>query len=84
MLRRGLLLLQYVAFPLSVLVIWQLCAMAGFVRRSVLPAPSEVLTVWYDLVTGATDAAARRRGGNGHPVLLMNAHSELADPFSSR
>jgi NitT/TauT family transport system permease protein len=62
MLRRGLLLLQYIAFPLSVLVIWQLCAMAGFVRRSVLPAPSDVLTVWYDLVTGATDAAARYSG----------------------
>ena len=61
-LRRGLLLLQYVAFPLCVLVIWQLCAMAGFVRRSVLPAPSDVLAVWYDLVTGATDAAARYSG----------------------
>jgi NitT/TauT family transport system permease protein len=60
--RRGLLLLQYIAFPLCVLAIWQLCAMAGLVRRSVLPPPSAVLTVWYDLVTGATDEAGRYSG----------------------
>jgi NitT/TauT family transport system permease protein len=53
---------EYAAFPAAVLVIWQICSVAGFVRRDVLPAPLDVLTVWYDLITGATGAASRYSG----------------------
>jgi len=55
-------LIQYAAFPVAVLAVWQICSEVGFVRHNVLPAPSEVLAVWYDLVTGTTDAAARYSG----------------------
>jgi len=54
--------LQYAIFPLAILLIWQLCSEAGFVRRNVFPPPSEVLSVWYDLVTGTTDTAGRYSG----------------------
>lgn len=60
--RRLWVLLQYIAFPALVLALWQIGAHAGFVRRNVLPAPSDVLFVAYDLVTGSTDAAARYSG----------------------
>jgi len=53
---------QYVAFPAAVLALWQVCVEIGFIRRNVLPAPTDVALVWYDLVTGATDAAARYSG----------------------
>src|SRR5215510_7874426 len=53
---------QYAAFPVILLAVWQVCAQIGFVRRSVLPAPTDVALVWYDLITGATDAAARYSG----------------------
>jgi NitT/TauT family transport system permease protein len=53
---------QYAAFPVALLVVWQVCAQLGFVRRSVLPAPTDVAIVWYDLITGATDAATRYSG----------------------
>jgi NitT/TauT family transport system permease protein len=56
------IILQYVVFPVALLVAWQVCSEIGFVRRSVLPAPSDVLVVWYDLLTGRTDAAARYSG----------------------
>jgi NitT/TauT family transport system permease protein len=46
----------------AVLLLWQICSEIGFVRRNVFPPPSAVLLVWYDLVTGATDAAARYSG----------------------
>jgi NitT/TauT family transport system permease protein len=46
----------------AVLLLWQICSEIGFVRRNVLPPPSMVLSVWYDLVTGTTDAAARYSG----------------------
>src|SRR5262245_16360329 len=54
--------LQYAAFPVILLALWQVCAQIGFVRRSVLPAPTDVAFVWYDLITGATEAAARYSG----------------------
>ena len=54
--------LQYAVFPVALLVAWQVCSEIGFVRRSVLPAPSDVVTVWYDLLTGRTDAAGRYSG----------------------
>jgi NitT/TauT family transport system permease protein len=53
---------QYVAFPATLLAMWQVCAQIGFIRRSVLPAPTDVALVWYDLITGATDVAARYSG----------------------
>jgi NitT/TauT family transport system permease protein len=53
---------QYAAFPVAVLAIWQVCAQAGVVRRGVLPAPTDVAVVWFDLISGATDAAARYSG----------------------
>src|SRR5580693_893020 len=60
--QRATLVLQYVVFPVAILLAWQICSEIGFVRRNVLPPPSTVLAVWYDLVTGSTDAAARYSG----------------------
>ena len=60
--RRASLVLQYAIFPAAILLLWQIFSEIGFVRRNVLPPPSEVLSVWYDLVTGSTDAAARYSG----------------------
>jgi NitT/TauT family transport system permease protein len=60
--RRTSLVLQYVSFPVAILLLWQIFSTIGFVRRNVLPPPSEVLWVWYDLITGSTDAAARYSG----------------------
>ncbi len=60
--RRAWIALQYVLFPLAILLIWQVFSEIGFVRRNVLPPPSEVLSVWYDLVTGTTDSAGRYSG----------------------
>jgi NitT/TauT family transport system permease protein len=60
--RRVSLVLQYAVFPVGILLLWQICSEAGFVRRNVFPPPSEVLSVWFDLVTGATDAAGRYSG----------------------
>ena len=60
--RSFLLPAQYGVFPVALLVAWQVCAQIGFVRRSVLPAPTDVALVWFDLITGATDVAARYSG----------------------
>jgi NitT/TauT family transport system permease protein len=60
--RRAAVVLQSAVFPVAILVFWQICSEIGFVRRNVLPPPSTVLAVWYDLMTGATDAAARYSG----------------------
>jgi len=53
---------QYAASPVALLAVWQACVQIGFVRRHVLPAPTDVAFVWFDLITGATDAAARYSG----------------------
>jgi NitT/TauT family transport system permease protein len=60
--RRTSLVLQYAIFPAAILLLWQIFSEIGFVRRNVLPPPSEVLSVWYDLVTGSTDDAGRYSG----------------------
>jgi NitT/TauT family transport system permease protein len=60
--RRTSLVLQYAIFPATILLLWQIFSEIGFVRRNVLPPPSEVLSVWYDLVTGSTDDAGRYSG----------------------
>jgi NitT/TauT family transport system permease protein len=60
--RRTSLVLQYAIFPAAILLLWQIFSEIGFVRRNVLPPPSEVLSVWYDLITGSTDDAGRYSG----------------------
>jgi NitT/TauT family transport system permease protein len=57
-----LLSAQYAAFPVALLVVWQASVHLGLIRRSVLPAPTDVALVWFDLVTGATGAATRYSG----------------------
>lgn len=53
---------QYVGFPLAFLLIWQATVEAGLVRANVIPGPLEVVLVWWDLVSGVTQAAARYSG----------------------
>jgi NitT/TauT family transport system permease protein len=60
--RRVFIVSQYAVFPLAILLLWQIGSEIGFVRRNVLPPPSEVLSVWFDLITGSTDAAGRYSG----------------------
>jgi NitT/TauT family transport system permease protein len=60
--RRKPPLLQYAVFPVGILILWQICSQIGFVRRNILPTPIDVLIVWYDLITGFTDYAARYSG----------------------
>jgi NitT/TauT family transport system permease protein len=60
--RRACTALQYAIFPVGILLLWQICSEIGFVRRDVLPPPSAVLSVWYDLITGSTDLAGRYSG----------------------
>ncbi len=60
--RSLLLAAQYAAFPVAVFAAWQACAQIGLIRRGMLPAPTDVAAVWFDLITGATDAAARYSG----------------------
>jgi NitT/TauT family transport system permease protein len=60
--RRTSIALQYAVFPAAILLLWQIFSEIGFVRRNVFPPPSEVLSTWYDLVTGSTDAAGRYSG----------------------
>ncbi len=52
----------YVAFPASVLLLWQVLGMAGIYRRAVLPPPSDVAVVFLDLLTGWFDTAGRYTG----------------------
>jgi NitT/TauT family transport system permease protein len=56
------LVVQYAVFPIGVLILWQVSSDIGFVRRNVLPTPTDVVVVWFDLVTGLTDAATRYSG----------------------
>ena len=60
--RRTSIVLQYAIFPAAIFLLWQISSEIGFVRRNVFPPPSKVLSVWYDLVTGSTDAAGRYSG----------------------
>jgi NitT/TauT family transport system permease protein len=60
--RRAAVVLQYAIFPVAVLLLWQIGSEIGFVRRNIFPPPTAVVAVWYDLVTGATDEAARYSG----------------------
>jgi NitT/TauT family transport system permease protein len=53
---------QYGIFPLCLLIVWQLVTDLGWIRRNVVPPPLEVLAIWYDLITGATQEAGRYAG----------------------
>jgi NitT/TauT family transport system permease protein len=52
----------YFAFPGAVLLIWQIMGMTGLYRRAVLPPPSDVAVVFFDLLTGTLDVAGRYSG----------------------
>ena len=53
---------QYGAFPLGLLIVWQLVTEFGWIRRSVIPPPLEVMAIWYDLITGSLGQAGRYAG----------------------
>ncbi len=55
-------LLLYVAFPGAVLILWQILGVAGIYRRAILPPPSDIALVLFDLMTGATGEAGRYSG----------------------
>ena len=49
-------------FPVGIIAVWQLSVTFGIARASVLPPPSQVVSVWFDLVTGLTGEASRYSG----------------------
>lgn len=53
---------QYLAFPVILLAVWQGVTELGLIRRNVIPPPLDVIAVWYDLVTGLTGGASRYSG----------------------
>ena len=61
-LRRLVLLVQYLVFPVGIFLLWQASVELGWLRRNVLPGPIDVVAIWYDLVTGATGSAERYSG----------------------
>lgn len=52
----------YLLFPIVVMAAWQALALAGIYRRQVLPAPTDVLLIWFDLMTGMLQQAGRYTG----------------------
>ena len=60
--RRLTSFLLYIAFPASVLIVWQLLGVVGLYRRAILPPPSDIALVLFDLVTGLTGEASRYSG----------------------
>ena len=57
--RRLTNLLLYIAFPGAVIVVWQILASAGLYRRAILPPPTDIATVLFDLVgSGGSDLSA--------------------------
>ncbi|MGE4340025.1 MAG: ABC transporter permease [Pigmentiphaga sp.] len=60
--RKVLFKITPILFPLAVLILWQVLATSGFYRRQVLPPPTEVVTVWFDLVFGTTGESGRYSG----------------------
>jgi NitT/TauT family transport system permease protein len=59
--RLGALLL-YIAFPAGVLVVWQILATMGLYRRAILPPPTDIAVVLFDLVAGTLGEAGRYSG----------------------
>jgi NitT/TauT family transport system permease protein len=60
--RRWMALFLYLAFPGAVLIVWQILASAGLYRRAILPPPSDIALVLFDLVSGTTGEAGRYSG----------------------
>ena len=60
--RRLTNLLLYIAFPGAVIVVWQILASAGLYRRAILPPPTDIATVLFDLVFGTSGEAGRYSG----------------------
>lgn len=60
--RRLTSLLLYFAFPGAVLIVWQILGAAGLYRRAILPPPSDIALVLFDLVSGLTGEAGRYSG----------------------
>jgi len=60
--RRLTSLLLYLAFPGAVLIVWQILGAAGLYRRAILPPPSDIALVLFDLVSGLTGEAGRYSG----------------------
>jgi len=56
------LAVQLALFPLVLLLAWQLVTEWGWIKRNVIPPPLEVLSIWYDLITGGTGQAGRYAG----------------------
>ncbi len=54
--------LNYFYVPLGILVLWQLIATSGLYPRSLVPPPTQVFYVWYDLITGRLDNAGPYTG----------------------
>lgn len=52
----------YVAFPLLLIVVWEVVGRLGIYRESLLPTPSRVARVWLDLITGWTRLAGPYAG----------------------
>lgn len=52
----------YALVPLLLVVAWEVLGRLGVYREGLLPAPSRVAAVWFDLVTGATRLAGPYAG----------------------
>ena len=48
--------------PLGIVCLWQSVSLLGIYRANVLPPPTDVARVWFDLVTGLTGSAGRYSG----------------------
>ncbi len=55
-------LASYAAFPLLLLVAWEVIGRLGIYRESLLPTPSRVARVWWDLITGWSSSAGPYAG----------------------
>ena len=44
------------------LVAWQILSISGVYRREILPPPTDIAVVWWDLVTGTLNVAGRYSG----------------------
>lgn len=61
-------LLMPLIFPVCIIVAWQVVTMTGLVGKA-LPSPSQVISAWFDLVTGITKEAGRYSGTWGEHAL---------------
>ncbi len=52
----------YLAFPVFVLIVWQIVGVAGIYRRAIFPPPTDIAVIFFDLVTGLLDIAGLYSG----------------------